>query len=63
MVNIQWKENGKTRYENFLSENSIDDFVNGLKDRGCTDIEIMKDIELETARLINRYNSSLIKCH
>lgn len=33
MVNIQWKENGKIRYENLLSEKSVDDFVNGLKDR------------------------------
>ena len=60
MVNIQWKENGKTRYENLLSENSINDFVNGLKDRGCTDIEITKDIENIIAERIRRYNSGQI---
>lgn len=60
MVNIQWKENGKTRYENLLSENSINDFVNGLKDRGCTDIEITKDIENIVAERIRRYNSGQI---
>lgn len=60
MVNIQWKENGKTRYENLLSENSINDFVNGLKDRGCMDIEITKDIENIVAERIRRYNSGQI---
>ena len=45
MVNIQWKENGNIRYENLLSEKSVDDFVTGLKDRECTEIEIIKDIE------------------
>lgn len=57
MVNIQWKENGKTRYENLLSENSIDNFVSGLKDRGCTDIKITKDFENFVAERIRRYNS------
>ena len=57
MVNIQWKENGKTRYENLLSENSVDDFVTGLKDRGCTDIEITKDIEKVVTERIKKYNS------
>ena len=47
MVNIQWKENGKIRYDNFLSEKSVDDFVADLKNRGCTDIEVTKDIEKE----------------
>ena len=60
MVNIQWKENGKIRYENLLSEKSVDDFVNGLKDRGCTDIEITKDIEKVVAERIRRYNSGQI---
>ena len=45
MVNIEWKENGKTRHENLLSENSVEDFVNGLKDRGCTNIVVTNDIE------------------
>lgn len=27
MTNIQWKENGKTRYKNLLSEKSVEDFV------------------------------------
>lgn len=57
MVNIQWKENGKIRYENFLSEKSVDDFVIGLKDRGCTHIKITKDIEKVVAEKIRRYNS------
>ncbi len=60
MVNIQWKENGKIRYENLLSEGSIDDFVTDLKDRGCTDIEITKDIEKVVAERIRRYNSGQI---
>lgn len=47
MVNIQWKENEKMRYENLLSEKSVDDFVADLKNRGCTDIEVTKDIEKE----------------
>ena len=60
MVNIQWKENGKIRYENLLSEESVDDFVAGLKDRGCTDIEITKDIENIVADRIRKYKSSKI---
>ena len=60
MVNIQWKENGKIRYENLLSENSVDDFVTGLKDRECTEIEIIKDIERFVAERIRRYNSGQI---
>lgn len=58
MINIQWKENGKVRYENLLSENSVDDFVIELKKRGCTDIEITKDIEKVISDKIKRYNSS-----
>ena len=60
MVNIQWKENGKIRYENLLSEGSIDDFVTDLKDRGCADIEITKDIEKVIAERNRRYNSGQI---
>ena len=60
MVNIQWKENGKIRYENLLSENSVDDFVTGLKDKECTEIEIIKDIERFVAERIRRYNSGQI---
>lgn len=60
MINIQWKENGKIRYENLLSENSVDDFVDSLKDRGCTDIEITNDIEKVVAERIKRYNSGQI---
>ena len=60
MVNIQWKENGKIRYENLLSENSVDDFVARLKDKGCTDIEITNDIEKVVAERIRRYNSGKI---
>lgn len=58
MTNIQWKENGKVRYENLLSESSVDDFVIELKKRGCTDIEITKDIEKVISDKIKRYNSS-----
>lgn len=57
MTNIQWKENGKTRYENLLSENSVEDFVENLRDKGCTDIVITNDIETKTAELIRKYNS------
>ena len=60
MVNIQWKENGKIRYENLLSENSVEYFVDSLKDRGCTDIEITNDIEKVVAERIRRYNSGQI---
>ena len=59
MINIQWKESGKTRFENLLSENSVDDFVARLKDKGCTDIEITNDIENVVAERIRRYNSGL----
>lgn len=59
MINIQWKENGKIRYENLLSENSVNDFVTGLKDRGCTDIEITNDIEKVIVERIRRYNSEI----
>lgn len=45
MINIEWKEEGKRKYENLLSENSVEDFVKELENRGCTDIEIEK-IEL-----------------
>ena len=58
MVNIQWKENEKMRYENLLSEKSVDDFVMKLKKRGCTDIEITKDVEKVISDKIKRYNSS-----
>ena len=60
MVNIQWKENGKIRYENLLSENLVDDFVGNLKDRGCTDIKITNDFERVVAERIRRYNSGQI---
>jgi hypothetical protein len=42
MINVQWKENGKIRYENFLSDIMVEDFCNKLKSRGCTDIEITR---------------------
>ena len=61
MVNIQWKENGKTRYENLLSENSVEDFVKNLRDKGYTDIVITNDIEKKTAELIRKYNSPVQK--
>lgn len=61
MVNIEWKENGKTRYENLLSENSVEDFVKNLRDKGCSDIVITNDIEKKTAELIRKYNSPVQK--
>lgn len=61
MVNIEWKENGKTRYENLLSENSVEDFVVNLKNRGCTKIVVTNDIENKTAELIRKYNSPVQK--
>ena len=60
MINIQWKENGKTRYENLLYENSVDDFVDSLKYRGCTCIKITNDIEKVVAERIRRYNSGIV---
>lgn len=60
MVNIEWKENGKTRYENFLSENSVEDFVNGLKNRGCTNIVVTNDIEKNVAESIRKYNTNTV---
>lgn len=59
MVNIEWKENGKTRYENLLSENSIDDFVKELENRGCEKIVVTKDIEIEVTECINSFNKIL----
>ena len=45
MIKIQWVEElqyGKKtiKYENFLTDMFIEEFVQKLKDRGCTDIEI-----------------------
>lgn len=59
MTNVQWKENGKIRYENLLSENSVEDFVKELSDRKCTDIVITYDIEKQIARHIEEYNVPL----
>ena len=61
MTNIQWKENGKTRYENLLSENSVEDFVKNLRDKGYTDIVITNDSEKRAAELIRKYNSPVQK--
>ena len=60
MVNIEWKENGKTRYENLLSENSVEDFVNGLKGRCCTNIVVTNDIEKKVAESIRKYNTKAV---
>ena len=61
MTNIQWKENGKIRYENLLSENSVEDFVKNLRHKECIDIVITNDIEKKTAEFIKRYNSPVNK--
>ena len=45
MINVQWKENGKIQYENFLNESSVNDFVADLKKRECVDIKVTKDIK------------------
>lgn len=55
MVNVQWKDNGKLRYENLLSVHSVEGFVNDLKNRGCTDIQVISDEEI--ANIIHKYNS------
>ena len=60
MVNIEWKENGKTRYENLLSENSVEDFVEGLKNRGYTNIVVTNDIEKKVAESIKKYNTKAV---
>lgn len=59
MVNIEWKENGKTRYENLLSENSVDDFVKELENRCCEKIVVTKDIEIVVKECINSFNKIL----
>ena len=58
--NGRGREGRDIRYESLLSEKSVDDFVTGLKYRGCTDIEITKDIEKVIAERIRRYNSGKI---
>lgn len=60
MVNIEWKENGKTRYENLLSENSVEDFVNELKNKDCTNIVVTNDIEKKVAESIRKYNTNTL---
>lgn len=60
MVNIEWKENGNTRYENLLSENSVEDFVVDLKNRGCTKIVVTNDIEKKVAESIRKYNTNAV---
>ena len=60
MTNIEWKENGKTKYENLLSENFVEDFVNGLRDRGCTNIVVTNDIEKKVVESIRRYNTKAV---
>lgn len=57
MINVQWKENGKIQYENFLNESSVNNFVGDLKKRECVDIEVTKDIEKVTVERIRKYNS------
>ena len=59
MINVQWEENGKIQYENFLHESSVNDFVVDLKKRECVDIEVTKDIEKVTAERIRKYNSGI----
>ena len=54
MVNVQWKDNGKLRYENLLSVHSVEGFVNDLKNRGCTDIQVVTDEEISDR--ICKYN-------
>ena len=45
MINVQWVEtlengNKTIKYENFLTDAFIDEFVEKLEVRGCTDIKI-----------------------
>ena len=46
IINVQWVENGTIKYENFLTDMFIEDFVKGLEDRGCTDIKV-EEIEVD----------------
>ena len=51
IINVEWVEtlpSGKktTKYENFLTDTFIEDFVNGLKERGCTNIQIT-EVEMD----------------
>lgn len=60
MVNIEWKENGKTMYENLLSENSVEDFIECLKNGGCTNIVVTNDIEKKVVESIRKYNTKAV---
>lgn len=40
MINVEWKENGKLTYENLLSDLFLEDFVNKLEIKGCTEIQV-----------------------
>ena len=42
MINVEWKENGKRKYKDFLSEQFANDFVEELKENGCTEIEVVE---------------------
>ena len=44
MINVEWKENGKIKYRDFLSEQFANDFVQELEEKGCTDIEVTEII-------------------
>lgn len=45
IINVQWQENGTIKYQNFLTDVFVEDFVKELEDRGCTNIRI-EEVEL-----------------
>lgn len=45
VINVQWIENGTIKYQNFLSDLFVDDFVKELEERGCTDIKV-EEVEI-----------------
>lgn len=68
MVNVQWKDNGKLIYENLLSVHSVEGFVNDLKKRGCTDIQVVTDEEISdkiciynNPNMTYKYNDEVMK--
>lgn len=40
IINVQWVENGTIKYQNFLSDLLVDEFIEELKTRKCEDIKV-----------------------
>ena len=45
VINVQWIENGTIKYQNFLSDLFVEDFVKELKEKGCAGIKV-EEIEV-----------------